>query len=141
MMPWGYTRRVPDDYQELMTVAKEAARRVMQTHNTYWKVGPPSHILYEASGGSFDWVKASAGIKYAYTWNAVRLLLVRDSCFRLPASFLPVRKPGPASVITPNSSSRSTVRAAVVEAALEEALAVVVEPGVAPEEDLVAAPA
>jgi len=67
MMPWGYTRRVPADYQDLMVVAKEAARRVMQTHNTYWKVGPPSHILYEASGGSFDWVKASAGIKYCYT--------------------------------------------------------------------------
>jgi len=67
MMPWGYTRRVTDDYQELLTVAKEAARRVMQTHNTYWRVGPPSHVLYEASGGSFDWVKASTGIKYCYT--------------------------------------------------------------------------
>ena len=30
------------------------------------KVGPPSHILYAASGGSFDWVKATAGVKYAY---------------------------------------------------------------------------
>jgi len=67
MMPWGYTRRVTDDYQDLLTVAKEAARRVMQTHNTYWRVGPPSHVLYEASGGSFDWVKASTGIKYCYT--------------------------------------------------------------------------
>jgi hypothetical protein len=50
MIPWGYTKRLTDDYDELMTVAREAARRLMKKHNTYWKVGPPSHILYEASG-------------------------------------------------------------------------------------------
>ena len=33
-----------------MAVATEAADRVMRRHNTSWKVGPPSHILYSASG-------------------------------------------------------------------------------------------
>jgi len=67
LTPWAYTKRVPDDYEDLMAVATEAASRVMKRHHTSWKVGPPSHILYSASGGAFDWVKAKAGVKYAYT--------------------------------------------------------------------------
>jgi len=67
LTPWAYTKRLPDDYEDLMAVATEAASRVMKRHNTYWKVGPPSHILYSASGGAFDWVKSKAGVKYAYT--------------------------------------------------------------------------
>jgi len=67
LTPWAYTKKLPDDYDDLMAVATEAADRVMRRHNTYWKVGPPSHILYSASGGAFDWVKSKAGVKYAYT--------------------------------------------------------------------------
>lgn len=67
LTPWAYTKKLPDDYNDLMAVASEAASKVMRRHGTYWKVGPPSHILYSASGGAFDWAKSKAGIKYAYT--------------------------------------------------------------------------
>merc|ERR1712136_8242 len=67
LTPWAYTTTYPKDHADLMAVANEATKRLMAVHNTYWKVGPPSHILYEASGGAFDWAKAKAGIKYAYT--------------------------------------------------------------------------
>merc|ERR1712198_360784 len=49
-----------------------------------WKVGPPSHILYEASGGAYDWAKMKAGIKYAYTLEC-RPNTMRPG-FMLPAS-------------------------------------------------------
>jgi len=67
LTPWAYTKKVPDDFEDLMAVATEATSRVMKRHHTSWKVGPPSHILYSASGGAFDWVKSKAGVKYAYT--------------------------------------------------------------------------
>jgi len=67
LTPWAYTTKYPSDHAELMAVANEATKRLMAVHNTYWKVGPPSHILYEASGGAYDWAKMKAGIKYAYT--------------------------------------------------------------------------
>lgn len=67
LTPWAYTKKVPADFDDLMAVATEATNRVMARHHTSWKVGPPSHILYSASGGAFDWVKSKAGVKYAYT--------------------------------------------------------------------------
>jgi len=83
LMPWGYTKDKCDDYDDLYSLAAEATRKVEQTHNTNWRVGPPSHILYAASGGSFDWVKATAGVKYAY---ALELRPDRmDPGFLLPA--------------------------------------------------------
>jgi len=84
LTPWAYTKKLPDDYDDLMAVATEATSRVMKRHNTYWKVGPPSHILYSASGGAFDWVKAKAGIKYAYTLECRPATM--NPGFLLPAS-------------------------------------------------------
>jgi len=66
LMPWGYTTEKCEDYDDLYKLAREATDKVEKTHNTRWRAGPPSHILYAASGGSFDWVKATAGVKYAY---------------------------------------------------------------------------
>jgi len=84
LTPWAYTTKYPEDHQELMAVANEATRRLMAVHNTQWKVGPPSHILYEASGGAYDWAKMKAGIKYAYTLEC-RPNTMRPG-FMLPAS-------------------------------------------------------
>jgi len=84
LMPWGYTTDKCDDYDDLFSLAAEATKKVEQTHGTHWRVGPPSHILYAASGGSFDWVKATAGVKYAY---ALELRPDRmDPGFLLPAN-------------------------------------------------------
>jgi len=84
LMPWGYTTKKCDDYDDLYNLAKEATDKVQATHGTHWRVGPPSHILYAASGGSFDWVKATAGVKYAY---ALELRPDRmDPGFLLPAN-------------------------------------------------------
>jgi len=84
LTPWAYTTKYPEDHQELMAVANEATRRLMAVHNQSWKVGPPSHILYEASGGTYDWAKMKAGIKYAYTLEC-RPNTMRPG-FMLPAS-------------------------------------------------------
>lgn len=50
-----------------------------------YTVGPAANTLYPASGGSDDWAKGSAGMKYAYT------IELRDNGrygFVLPASFI-----------------------------------------------------
>lgn len=84
LTPWAYTTKYPEDHAELMEVANEATKRLMAVHNTYWKVGPPSHILYEASGGAYDWAKMKAGIKYAYTLECRPNTM--NPGFMLPAS-------------------------------------------------------
>jgi len=84
LTPWAYTTKYPADHKELMDVANEATRRLMAVHNQRWKVGPPSHILYEASGGAYDWAKMKAGIKFAYTLEC-RPNTMRPG-FMLPAS-------------------------------------------------------
>lgn len=56
--------------------------------NTIYEVGSSTRILYAASGGSDDWVKGVAGVKFAYT---VELPDRGDFGFLLPASeILPV---------------------------------------------------
>jgi len=67
LMPWGYTKEKSEDYDDLYKLAREATDKVEKTHNTHWRVGPPGVLLYEASGGSFDWVKEKAGVKYSHT--------------------------------------------------------------------------
>lgn len=52
---------------------------------TSYTVGPAASTLYPAAGGSDDWAKATAKIKYAYT------IELRDNGrygFVLPASYI-----------------------------------------------------
>lgn len=84
LTPWAYTTKYPADHKELMEVANEATKRLMAVHNTSWKVGPPSHILYEASGGAYDWAKMKAGVKFAYTLECRPNTM--NPGFMLPAS-------------------------------------------------------
>ncbi|XP_043283994.1 carboxypeptidase B-like [Venturia canescens] len=67
LVPWGHTRSRPDDYSELSSVAKKAAKAMGKVHGTSYKVGPSAELLYPTSGASDDWAKGVAGIKYSYT--------------------------------------------------------------------------
>jgi len=83
LMPWSYTRQRPSDYNELYNLARAGAQGIRQTYGTSYRVGTAPELLYEAAGGSDDWAKGSAGIKYSYT---VELRDTGTYGFALPAS-------------------------------------------------------
>lgn len=85
LYPWGYDRFVPPDHQELQNVALKAAQAIRKVSGISYKVGPAANTLYPAAGGSDDWAKGVAKIKYAYT------IELRDTGrygFILPANFI-----------------------------------------------------
>lgn len=65
MTPWGYTKALPGDYNDLLSVSKIGHEALKKEYNINYSIGSPANLLYEASGGSFDWSKAIAGIKYS----------------------------------------------------------------------------
>jgi len=83
LTPWGYTSAYPDDYNELYTLGLFGANAIEAIYGSQYAVGTSTNVLYVASGGSDDWAKGAAGIKYSYT------LELRDEGrygFELPAS-------------------------------------------------------
>ncbi|ELT88949.1 hypothetical protein CAPTEDRAFT_180996 [Capitella teleta] len=83
LAPWGYTYRVPDDYLDMLYVGNQAADALKRVQGTVYEVGASSRLLYLAAGGSDDWAKGVAGVKYAYT---VELRDTGRHGFILPAS-------------------------------------------------------
>ncbi|XP_001602586.2 carboxypeptidase A2-like [Nasonia vitripennis] len=83
LVPWGFTRTRPADFQDLMNIATKAKKAMAKVHGTDYKVGPAAELLYPTTGSSDDWAKAIAGIKNSFT------LELRDRGFYgflLPAS-------------------------------------------------------
>jgi len=83
LTPWGYTSALPSDYNELYNLAISATRALTAVSGTRYSVGSSTNLLYVASGGSDDWAKGVAGVKYSYTVE------LRDTGlygFQLPAS-------------------------------------------------------
>lgn len=67
MPPWAWGSEVPSDYPELEALSKVAVNAIRNVHGEVFKIGTPYMTLnYAASGGSYDWVKAIAGVKYCY---------------------------------------------------------------------------
>jgi len=65
LIPYGYdVTTYPSDYNELKQLAVKAASKCKRYQYT---VGNSADLLYPAAGGSDDWAKAEAGIKYSYT--------------------------------------------------------------------------
>jgi len=66
-VPWAYTAYSrPRDYAELERVAKIGAAAIESVNGKPFKVGSPANILYAASGGAYDWAKATLGVKYSF---------------------------------------------------------------------------
>uniref|UniRef100_A0A915PAH0 Peptidase M14 carboxypeptidase A domain-containing protein n=1 Tax=Meloidogyne floridensis TaxID=298350 RepID=A0A915PAH0_9BILA len=56
----------PGDVQDLFSVGQRAASALSRLYGTKYVVGSGADTLYPASGGSEDWAKESANIKYVY---------------------------------------------------------------------------
>jgi len=57
----------PADWKELEKVALTGAKALQALYGTRYDVGTAADLIYEAAGGSDDWAKSKAGIKYVYT--------------------------------------------------------------------------
>ncbi|XP_060072712.1 carboxypeptidase B-like [Ylistrum balloti] len=69
LTPYGYTSNKPSDYQEMLRVADASMAALKAVHGKTFQVGTPPEILYAVSGGTYDWAKAKAGVKYSYTYE------------------------------------------------------------------------
>ncbi|NXP68383.1 CBPO Carboxypeptidase, partial [Chloropsis cyanopogon] len=68
LTPYGSTTKPPNNYEELMQVAKEAAAALTGKYGTSYRVGSTALILYNNSGSSRDWAH-TIGIPLSYTFE------------------------------------------------------------------------
>uniref|UniRef100_A0A915DMS4 Peptidase M14 carboxypeptidase A domain-containing protein n=1 Tax=Ditylenchus dipsaci TaxID=166011 RepID=A0A915DMS4_9BILA len=57
----------PADIAELKAVARRAVDAIGEKFGTHYMTGTGPEIIYAYAGGSADWAKQTAGIKYTYT--------------------------------------------------------------------------
>ncbi|XP_040572886.1 carboxypeptidase B [Lepeophtheirus salmonis] len=69
LIPYGYTNLVlPENYDELIKLAREAVGALNQVHHSNFKA-VHSTDLYPASGTSDDWYMKILGSRFAYTFE------------------------------------------------------------------------
>jgi len=86
MFPWSYAAHTyTDDHQEYVALSNQAVAAIRQKHGTRYTAGTPPDVLYAVGGGSFDWAKAVAGTKWAFTLE-LRPGPNDSNGFQLPAS-------------------------------------------------------
>jgi len=73
MFPWGntvnhagQTCERASDHAELMRVSDLTANAIQNTYNTQWARGNSCEVIYTTTGGTDDYAKGVAGIKYAF---------------------------------------------------------------------------
>ncbi|KAI6208447.1 hypothetical protein M3Y96_00116300 [Aphelenchoides besseyi] len=65
--PYNHERKsFPEDVQDLINVGKNGVEAIEKVYGTKFKFGTGADILYPSAGGSDDWAKAKAGVKYVY---------------------------------------------------------------------------
>jgi len=85
LYPWGYDALDTRDVRDLKRVGEATGNALRRQNGVKYEVGSAAKMLYPASGGSDDWAKGGAGIKYSYT---VELPDTGDYGFLLPARFI-----------------------------------------------------
>uniref|UniRef100_A0AC35U1J8 ShKT domain-containing protein n=1 Tax=Rhabditophanes sp. KR3021 TaxID=114890 RepID=A0AC35U1J8_9BILA len=64
---WNHQKNTfPKDVSDLIKVSKEGINAIRSVYGTEFKSGTGANILYPSSGGSDDWAKDKANIKYVY---------------------------------------------------------------------------
>ncbi|BET00045.1 Carboxypeptidase [Nesidiocoris tenuis] len=83
LYPWGFGDVLPRDWRDLDKLGRVAQKALERVRGTKYRVGSSTNLLGAAAGGSDDWMKGRAGIKYSYT---VELPGGGEKGFDLPAS-------------------------------------------------------
>jgi len=91
--PFGhYRHNYPSDVSELKDTGAKAAAALEKVYGTKYKVGSGADTLYPASGGSDDWAKSKAGVKYVYLLELRPEDTVMDGFILEPRYLLPTGK-------------------------------------------------
>jgi hypothetical protein len=91
--PYGHVKfSYPPDVDELHDTGMRAAAALEKVYGTKYKVGSGADTLYPASGGSDDWSKSKAGIKYVYLLELRPEDSVIDGFILDPRYILPTAK-------------------------------------------------
>ncbi|CAJ0944463.1 unnamed protein product, partial [Mesorhabditis belari] len=70
MYPFGHqVRTYSNDLNDLHATATNAANALRSMYGTQYRVGTGADTLYPASGGSEDWAKGKAHVKYSYLFE------------------------------------------------------------------------
>jgi len=85
LYPWGYDKVDTRDTRELKRVGDVTGRALRRINGVKYEIGAAAKMLYPASGGSDDWAKGAAGIKYSYT---IELPDTGRHGFILPARYI-----------------------------------------------------
>lgn len=67
LLPYGYARAYPDNYNEMMKVALRGQSAIASVRGTRYRSGTSASLLYEAAGGSDDYARGTCNIKLAFT--------------------------------------------------------------------------
>jgi len=67
LYPWGYDKLDTRDFRELKRVGDITGAALKKLNGVNYQIGSAAKMLYPASGGSDDWAKGGAGIKFSYT--------------------------------------------------------------------------
>jgi hypothetical protein len=87
LVPWSGTTSKPSDYTQMMGGGNAAAAAILAAEGRTFRVGTPPDLLYVADGGSFDWAKYDAGVKYGYA-PELRPASTAEGGFAPPASHI-----------------------------------------------------
>ncbi|KAM8973237.1 carboxypeptidase A1-like [Pelodytes ibericus] len=68
LFPYGYTKELAPDHDELNELAKEAVETLSSMHGTKYTYGTTIATIYQADGTTTDWGYDN-GIKYSYTFE------------------------------------------------------------------------
>jgi len=69
LLPYGHSDEHVENYDELYEIGLLGAASLAERYGTEYTVGNIVEVLYVASGGSMDWVKATYGTRVTYTYE------------------------------------------------------------------------
>ncbi|XP_022229550.2 carboxypeptidase B [Drosophila obscura] len=67
LLPWGYTKDFPDNYQDMMAVAEAGAMAIVHATNGIYSYGSTFYLLYPTSGDTTDYALGVANATVAMT--------------------------------------------------------------------------
>ncbi|KAA0184306.1 Subfamily M14A unassigned peptidase, partial [Fasciolopsis buskii] len=86
LTPYGFARyQYPKNYKNMINMGHVIRKAIRERHGFVYQVGSSSDLLYEAAGGSDDFVAGELGVQYAYT---IELCDEGRYGFLLPPSYI-----------------------------------------------------
>ncbi|KAH3714705.1 carboxypeptidase B-like [Dreissena polymorpha] len=67
LYPWGFTTALPADVADLHAAGQAGVDAIQDYGRLRYTLGSSTNVLYAAAGGSDDFAKGMAGVKYSYT--------------------------------------------------------------------------